>query len=303
MRRAFGESLVRLGELYEELIVLTGDVGNPTYVYKFKDRYPNRLFNLGISEQDIVGVAAGLALTGRVPLVTLFSSFLMRAWEQIRNTISRANLNVKLVGTHAGLTAADDGASHQALEDLALMRVLPNMTVVAPGDPQEVKEAVEAIIEMKGPVYLRIGRDEDVRIFDRDGVFRIGKATTLMDGSDVALFSTGSITAEALEAARCTDTSVRVVHVSTIKPLDKEAVISAAKSCGAVVCVEEHSVIGGLGSAVAELLSLEYPVPVARIGIGDTFGESGTHRELLEKFGLTAEKIRSVIKGVIRRRR
>ncbi|MCX8170276.1 MAG: hypothetical protein N3D72_04220, partial [Candidatus Methanomethyliaceae archaeon] len=296
------EGLCKIGKLFENVGVLTGDVAKPTCTYLFQEKYPNRFFNLGIGEQDIIGVAAGLALSGDIPIVALFASFLMRAWEQIRNTVSRANLNVKLIGTHAGLTAAADGASHQALEDIALMRVLPKMTIIVPGDPQETIEAIEAMVRIKGPTYLRIGKDETTKLFEGEGVFKIGRAVTLKDGRDVALISTGTITSEALKAAKCSEVDASVIHVPTIKPLDRDAIISAAKSCGIIICIEEHSTMGGLGGAIAELLSSEYPVPIIRIGVQDSFGESGSYYELLRKFGLTAENIRLVMKEAIKRK-
>ncbi|MDI9643840.1 MAG: transketolase C-terminal domain-containing protein [Candidatus Verstraetearchaeota archaeon] len=290
MRVAFGEAILRLGEEAEDMVVLTADVAKPTQVAAFGERYPHRFLNVGISEQDMVDIAAGLALSEKIPVAVAFAPFMMRAWEQVRSTISRCNLNVKLVGTHSGLSASDEGSSHQSLEDVALARVLPNMTVIVPGDREEVKEATEAAVKSPGPVYMRIGRDEDVKFLDEP--FRIGRAVVLRDGSDVAVISNGAITAEALAAAEGARVDAMVIHVPTVKPLDAQAVVSAARKTGAVVCVEEHSTIGGLGSAVSELLSSEYPVRVRRMGVNDTFGESGTYRELLEKHGLSAPHIR-----------
>ncbi|MBC7121114.1 MAG: transketolase family protein [Candidatus Methanosuratus sp.] len=300
MRIAFGEALLELGVEVEDLVVLTADVAKPTQAAVFRDRYPQRFLNIGISEQDMVDIAAGLALNEKVPVVVAFAPFLMRGWEQIRSTISRCNLNVKLVGTHAGLSASDEGASHQPLEDVALMRVLPNMTVVVPGDREEVKEATEAIVRKDGPVYMRIGRDEEERFLDEE--FRLGRAVVLKDGCDVAVFSNGFLTREVLEAAKEAQVDAMVVHVPTVKPLDAETVVSAAKKAGAVLCVEEHSIIGGLGSAVAELLSSEYPVYTRRMGVADTFGESGTYRELLDKHHLSAPHIKKAIEETAGRR-
>ncbi len=300
MRIAFGEALLELGVEVEDLVVLTADVAKPTQAAVFRDRYPQRFLNIGISEQDMVDIAAGLALNEKVPVVVAFAPFLMRGWEQIRSTISRCNLNVKLVGTHAGLSASDEGASHQPLEDVALMRVLPNMTVVVPGDREEVKEATEAVVRKDGPVYMRIGRDEEERFLDEE--FRLGRAVVLKDGCDVAVFSNGFLTREVLEAAKEAQVDAMVVHVPTVKPLDAETVVSAAKKAGAVLCVEEHSIIGGLGSAVAELLSSEYPVYTRRMGVADTFGESGTYRELLDKHHLSAPHIKKAIEETAGRR-
>jgi transketolase len=300
MRTIFGEALTTVGERNEDLVVLTADVAKPTNTQKFGDKYPERFFNVGISEQDMVDIAAGLALSGKTPLIAAFASFLMRGWEQIRSTVARANLNVKIVGTHAGLTSADDGSTHQALEDVALMRVIPNMTIVVPGDAREIAEATEAIIAHRGPVYLRLGRDEEPKLFDGENVFKLGRAVTVKDGSDVTVFSNGFITSEVLAAAKISRVSTKVVHVPTVKPLDRETIIAAARETGAVVCAEEHSVIGGLGGAIAELLSREYPVCVRCLGVDDVFGESGSHAELLRRHGLLAESIEAVIEDVQR---
>ncbi|MEN3058896.1 MAG: transketolase C-terminal domain-containing protein [Candidatus Methanosuratincola petrocarbonis] len=300
MRLAFGEGLLELGDEIEDLVVLTADVAKPTQVIGFGERFPHRFLNVGIAEQDMVDIAAGLALSEKIPVAVAFAPFIMRAWEQVRSTIARCSLNVKLVGTHAGLSASDEGASHQSLEDVALMRALPNMTVVVPGDREEVKEATRAIVESEGPAYMRIGRDEEARFLEEG--FQLGRATVLRDGSDVVVFSNGYLTSEALAAAEGAPVDAMVVHVPTVKPLDAETVVSAARRTGAVVCVEEHSIIGGLGSAVSELLSAEYPVYVRRMGVVDTFGESGTYRELLEKHCLTATHIREAMVGAAQRR-
>jgi len=298
VRAFFGEALVRLGNEVHEVVVLTGDVAKSTGVGGFAKEHPGRFHNIGISEQDIIGIASGLSLSGKIPVVVLFAPFMLRAWEQIRSTIARGNLNVKLVGTHAGLSAADEGASHQALEDVAIMRALPNMTVIVPGDRREIAEATGEIVRMKGPVYMRLGRDEDLSFLEGDDVFRVGKAVTVAEGHDVTVFSNGAVTPEVLKAAKMAKVSARVVHVPTVKPLDKEAIVSAAKATGRVVCAEEHSVIGALGGAVSELLSSEFPVPVRRIGVQDVFGESGPNVELLKKHGLLAECISGVLAEV-----
>lgn len=300
MRVAFGEGLLELGGEIEDLVVLTADVAKPTHVSGFGERFPHRFLNVGIAEQDMVDIAAGLALSEKVPVAVAFAPFMMRAWEQVRSTISRCSLNVKLVGTHAGLSASDEGASHQSLEDVALMRALPNMTVVVPGDREEVKEATRAIVKSRGPAYMRIGRDEDARFLEEG--FRLGRAVVLRDGGDVVVFSNGFLTSEVLAAAEGAPVDAMVVHVPTVKPLDASTVVSAARRTGAVVCVEEHSVIGGLGSAVSELLSTECPVYVRRMGVNDTFGESGTYRELLEKHRLSAPHIREAMVEAAKRR-
>ncbi|MBC7127815.1 MAG: transketolase family protein [Candidatus Methanosuratus sp.] len=300
MRVAFGEGLLELGGEIEDLVVLTADVAKPTHVSGFGESFPHRFLNVGIAEQDMVDIAAGLALSEKVPVAVAFAPFMMRAWEQVRSTISRCSLNVKLVGTHAGLSASDEGASHQSLEDVALMRALPNMTVVVPGDREEVKEATRAIVKSRGPAYMRIGRDEDARFLEEG--FRLGRAVVLRDGGDVVVFSNGFLTSEVLAAAEGAPVDAMVVHVPTVKPLDASTVVSAARRTGAVVCVEEHSVIGGLGSAVSELLSTECPVYVRRMGVNDTFGESGTYRELLEKHRLSAPHIREAMVEAAKRR-
>ncbi|MDD1775783.1 MAG: hypothetical protein LUP94_00340 [Candidatus Methanomethylicus sp.] len=291
MRAAFGETLLRLGDQYHNLVVLTADVAKPTNVYAFSQRHPDRFFNVGISEQDMVGIAAGFSLSGNIPVIAAFAPFLMRAWEQIRSTIARVSLNVKIVGTHAGLSASEEGSSHQSLEDVALMRVLPHMTVVVPGDKQEIREATEALIEMSGPTYLRLGRDEDLRFLEGDRVFQLGKAAILRDGSDMTVISNGGMTPEVLKAVEQAKVSARVLHMPTVKPLDQDAVLSAARDTGHIVCVEEHSIIGGLGGAVAELVADKCPVLVKRLGVNDDFGESGPRDELMRKHGLEAAAI------------
>jgi transketolase len=295
VRAFFGEALVGVGEEMHEVVVLTGDVAKSTGVGSFARAHPGRFYNIGISEQDIIGIASGLSLSGKVPVVVLFAPFMMRAWEQIRSTIARGNLNVKMVGTHAGLSAADEGASHQVLEDVAIMRALPNMTVIVPGDRREIAKATEEIVRMKGPVYMRLGRDEDLSFLEGEDVFRVGRAVTVTEGHDVTVFSNGAVTPEVLKAAEMAKVSARVVHVPTVKPLDRETIVSAARATGRVVCAEEHSVIGALGGAVAELLSSEYPVQVRRIGVQDVFGESGQNRMLLQKHCLLAECISGVL--------
>ena len=300
MRAIFGGTIVKLSESNHDIVVLTADVAKPTNVYAFAQKHPDRFINVGISEQDMIGIAAGFSLSGSIPIVAVFAPFLMRAWEQIRSTIARVNLNVKMVGTHAGLSASEEGSSHQSLEDIALMRVLPNMTVVVPGDRQEIAEATEVIIGLKGPAYLRLGRDEELSFLEGTDSFKIGRAVTLTDGHDVAVLSNGAMTPEVLEAAKKAKVSARVIHVPTVKPLDRGAIVSAARETGRVVCVEEHSVIGGLGGAVAELLSSEYPVSVRRIGVNDVFGESGPRSELLRKHGLDSDCISSVLEEVVR---
>jgi transketolase len=294
-RDAYGEALVELGRERRDVVVLDADLSKSTKTASFAKIFPERFFNMGIAEANLMGTAAGLAAAGKTPFVSTFAVFATgRAFDQVRNSIAYPHLNVKICATHAGITVGEDGASHQSIEDIALMRSLPGMTVIVPADGPETKQAVRAAAEHKGPVYIRLGRSGVPVLFDSDYKFTIGRAAVLRQGEDVALLACGIMVAEALEAARqLAEKGIRaaVLNVSTIKPLDVEAVVKAARATGAVVTCEEHSVIGGLGSAVAEVLGEEYPVPLERVGIRDTFGQSGKPAELLEHYGLTAAHI------------
>lgn len=304
MRDSVGRALVDAGLRYNDLYVITADVGNSTRAIWFRERFPERYIDVGIAEQHMVNVASGLAIMGLRPVVVAFSMFIMRAWEQIRNTVARMNLNVKIIGTHSGLSDYADGSSHQVLEDIALMRVLPNMTVIVPADPEETYSAILAAIDYKGPVFIRVGRDYGPRI-STGGEFKIGKATVLRDGDDVAIIGAGPVLWDALMAANelaKMGISAMVVNLSTIKPVDSDTIISAAKKTGAVLTVEEHSTHGGVGSAVAEVLASNYPVPMRIIGV-DGFGRSArSTRQLMEYMGLTYRRIvdeaLSLVKGV-----
>ncbi|MBO5140753.1 MAG: transketolase family protein [Peptococcaceae bacterium] len=302
-RDAYGEALAELGAVNENIVVLEADLSKSTKTSDFKKVYPERHFNMGIAEQNMLGVAAGFAAAGKIPFASSFAVFATgRAYDQIRNSIAYPNLNVKIAATHAGLTVGEDGGSHQMLEDIALMRALPNMTVIVPADGIETKQAVKAAAEYEGPVYIRMGRPKVPVLFDENYTFEIGKGVVLNEGTDVTLVGTGIMVSKAVEAAEllaAEGISAAVVNISTIKPLDAELIIAQAQKTGAIVTCEEHNIYGGLGSAVAEVLVENCPVPMTRVGVADQFGESGLPDELLEKHGLTAANIAAQAKAVI----
>ncbi len=299
-RDAYGDALLELGKKRRDIVVLDADLSGSTKTAKFASAFPERFFNTGVSEQDLIGMAGGLSLTGKVPFASTFAIFETgRAWEQVRQTICYSRLNVKLVATHAGITVGEDGASHQALEDIAVMRVLPEMTVIVPSDGYETKQVIAAIAEYNGPVYVRLGRGKVPSVMPRGYRFEIGKAHVFNMGRDVNIIATGIMVSEALKAADMLKTlgiEAGVINMSTIKPLDKEVVLRAAEASNFIITAEEHSIIGGLGSAVCEVLSEERPVMVKRIGVKDLFGRSGRAEELMKLYGLTADDIVNTVR-------
>ena len=300
-RESYGNALVEMGKKYENLVVLDADLAAATKTGIFKKAFPERHIDCGIAECNMAGIAAGLAATGKIPFMSSFAMFAAgRAYEQVRNSIGYPHLNVKIGATHAGISVGEDGATHQCNEDIALMRAIPGMVVINPSDDVEAHAAVAAACEYEGPVYLRFGRLAVPVINDRpDYKFEIGKGVTLREGKDLTIIATGLPVAASLEAAEMLEKdgiSAKVINIHTIKPLDTELIIAAAKETGKVVTVEEHSVIGGLGSAVCECLSEHAPTPVMRIGIQDVFGESGAAVPLLHKYGLDAEGIYNTVK-------
>lgn len=303
-REAYGQALASLGEKYENLVVLDADLSGATKTSTFKKAFPDRHYNCGIAEGNMVTVAAGLSTTGLIPFASSFAMFLAgRAFEQIRNSVGYPHLNVKLGATHGGITVGEDGATHQCLEDFAVMRTIPGMTVICPCDAVETYAAVEAAIKHEGPVYLRFGRAATPVLLDKESYeFKWGKGVVMQDGGDVTIIANGYMVAIALEAAELLKEegiNAAVINMHTIKPLDTELVTEYAKKTGAVVTAEEHNIIGGLGSAVCEALSLECPTPVVRVGTNDTFGRSGKVAPLLEMYGLTKEAIRDAAKKAI----
>lgn len=303
-RDAYGKALVELGGINDKIVVLDADLAAATKTGMFKKAYPDRFFDSGIAESNMMGVAAGLATTGYTVFASTFAMFAAgRAYEQVRNSIAYPHLNVKIGATHAGISVGEDGASHQCCEDIALMRVIPGMVIINPADDIEARAAVFAAAEYEGPVYMRFGRLAVPRIFDESYKFELGKAVTLREGSDVTIVATGLMVNEAIEAAKVLadeGISAEVINIHTIKPLDKEAVIRSAAKTGAVVTAEEHSIIGGLGGAVAEALCESgKPVPVVRLGVNDVFGRSGPAVELLHIYGLDAQNIVAKAKQAI----
>lgn len=303
-RDAYGKALVELGGINDKIVVLDADLAAATKTGMFKKAYPDRFFDSGIAESNMMGVAAGLATTGYTVFASTFAMFAAgRAYEQVRNSIAYPHLNVKIGATHAGISVGEDGASHQCCEDIALMRVIPGMVIINPADDIEARAAVFAAAEYEGPVYMRFGRLAVPRIFDESYKFELGKAVTLREGSDVTIIATGLMVNEAIEAAKALadeGISAEVINIHTIKPLDKEAIIRSATKTGAVVTAEEHSIIGGLGGAVAEALCESgKPVPVVRLGVNDIFGRSGPAVELLHIYGLDAQNIVAKAKQAI----
>lgn len=294
-RDAYGKALAQLGEENQEIVVLDADLSQSTKTANFAEKFPRRFFDIGIAETDMIGTAAGLAVAGKIPFASTFAVFATgRSYDQIRASVAYPRLNVKIAATHAGLTVGEDGATHQMVEDISLMRGLPNMRVIVPADGPEAAAATRYAAEYQGPVYLRLGRPKMPVVNGEDYQFQPDRAQVLRDGDDQVIFACGYMVHLALEAAAelmDQGISAAVVNVHTIKPLDTETVLKYARRCGKVVTAEEHSIIGGLGSAIAEVLGEEHPTPMVRVGVRDTFGESGKPDELVQKYGLTAKSI------------
>lgn len=306
-RHGYGEALLELGEKNPNVVVLTGDLAESTRVLDFAKKYPDRFFECGVAEQNMTGIAAGLAAAGKIPFISSYAVFSPgRAWDQVRVSVCYSNLNVKIAGAHTGVSVGPDGATHQALEDIAITRVLPNMTVVVPCDAIETKKLTLVAVERQGPVYFRFAREKTPIITTNETPFEIGKAEVFFEaGHDVAIIACGPLVYQSLIAAKELEsegTKVTVVNNHTVKPMDKETILRQAQDCGAVVTVEEHQIMGGMGSAVAEVLAANYPVPVEFVGMKNTFGESGQPEELLEKYGMSVASIREAVRKVIDRK-
>lgn len=304
-RESYGNALVELGKEHEDLVVLDADLAAATKTGTFKKAFPDRHIDCGIAEANMVGIGAGLAAAGMVPFVSSFAMFAAgRAFEQVRNSVGYPHLNVKIGATHAGISVGEDGATHQCNEDIALMRTIPGMVVISPADDVEAKAAVRAAYEYDGPVYLRFGRLAAPVIFDEETYkFEIGKGQVVTEGTDVTIIATGLMVGNSMEAAKMLaekGISAKVINMATIKPLDEELVIAAAKETGKVVTVEEHSVIGGLGSAVCDVLSEKCPTPVLKVGVNDVFGHSGPALDLIAEFGLDAKGIAEKVERFVK---
>lgn len=299
-RQSYGEKLAELGEKNKDIIVLDADLSAATKTSIFAKRFPERFFDMGIAEQDMISTAAGLATFGKTVFASSFAMFACgRSYDQIRNSVAHPKLNVKICASHAGITVGEDGATHQMLEDLGMMRGLPNMTVMCTSDDRETKWAVEEISKMDGPVYLRLCRLNTPQIYGEEQDFKIGKGVQIGNGTDATVFATGVVVPEAIKAKEELEKkgiNIRVVDIHTIKPIDKELIIKCAKETKKLVSIEDHNIIGGLGSAISEVLTEEYPAKLIRMGMKDRFGESGPAKELLRYFGLTSEDIIAVVK-------
>jgi transketolase len=307
-RDAYGKTLVEVGKENPNIVVLDADLAASTKTVLFKKAFPERFFDMGVAEQDMIGTAAGLAACGKIAFASTFAVFGSgRAWDQVRISAAYTRLNVKIVVTHGGITTGEDGASHQANEDLAIMRALPNMTVVVPSDAIETEKVIREATKFYGPMYIRLSRSATPVVNENEDYhFELGKGVVLRQGSDATLIACGimvSLALDAAEALKKENISCRVVNIHTIKPLDKDLIVKCAAETGAIITVEEHSIIGGLGGAVAEVLVENSPVPMARVGIRDTFGESGKPEELLVKYGLTPNDIVAAVRAVIKRKK
>ena len=294
-RQSYGETLEKLGEKYSDIVVLDADLATATKTINFAKKFPERFFDMGIAEANMMSTAAGMATTGKVPFASTFAVFAAgRSYDQIRNSICYPNLNVKICATHSGITVGEDGATHQMLEDISMMRTLPNMKVLSPADDIETKWAIEEVYKQKGPVYVRLSRLATPIIYDENQKFEFGKMVQIGEGTDATVFATGDVVAEAVKAKEVLagkGIDIRVIDVHTIKPIDKEMIIKCAKETKRLISIEDHSVIGGLGSAISEVLTSKYPARLERIGIEDEFGRSGKAEELMDFYGLNADRI------------
>lgn len=299
-RESFGKALVELGKENKDVVVLTADLAGATKTSLFEKEFPDRFINVGIAEQNLIGISAGLATTGKIPFASTFAMFAVgRAYDQIRNSVAYPKLNVKICGTHAGVTVGEDGATHQMLEDLSLMRSIPNMTVLCPSDDTQTKWAIKEMAKFDGPVYIRLARVATPVIYDENQKFEIGKMVQIGDGTDATIFATGVEVAETLKAKEELEKeniNIRVVDVHTIKPIDREMIVKCAKETKKIITIEDHSIIGGLGTAICEVLSEEYPTKVIRMGMNDKFGKSGKAEQLLKYFKLDSQAIIEKVK-------
>ena len=305
-RSGFGAGLTELGKTNSKVVALCADLTGSLKMNEFQNNHPERFFQVGIAEANMMGIAAGMTIGGKIPFTGTFANFsTSRVYDQIRQSIAYSNKNVKICASHAGVTLGEDGATHQVLEDIGMMKMLPHMTVINPCDFNQTKAATLAIAEHMGPVYLRFGRPKVPNFTDKNQKFEIGKAVNLKDGNDVSIFATGHLVWEALEAAKILhelNINAEIINIHTIKPLDKDAVIKSVSKTRCVVTAEEHMINGGLGDSIAQLLSREMPLPLEMVGVNDTFGESGTPRQLMEKYGLTSSDIVNAVKKVILRK-
>ena len=305
-RESYGKALLELGRKNESVVALDADLSGSTKTKVFGKEFPERFFNVGIAEQNLIGTAAGLALAGKIPFASTFAVFATgRAFEQIRQSVCYPMLNVKIVASHAGITVGEDGGSHQSIEDVAIMRSLPNMTVIVPADDTETRKVIEEMGRFQGPTYVRVGRAKTEVVLDDSYEFKVGKAHVFRTGTDATVIACGIMVPLALKAAEelsAEGLSVGVINMSTIKPIDAAAIIAAANESGAIVTAEEHSIIGGLGGAVAEVLAENCPVPMRRVGVMDTFGGSGKPDELMKHFGLTSDEIKLAVKATVARK-
>ncbi|MEM3158763.1 MAG: transketolase family protein [Nitrososphaerales archaeon] len=308
MRTGYGEALVELGAVNKNVVVVGGDTTQSLKTSLFGEKYPERFFNVGIAESNVVSIAVGLALSGKIPFASTYAAFIPgKCVDQIRNAIAYEKVNVKLVVSHGGLSVGPDGASHQQIEDYAITRAIPNMHVMVPADEIATRKLVFLAAEMHGPVYMRLARPKTALVYEKNGVdFRVGKSNVVRDGSDVTVIACGLMVPEAVEASEMLQKvgiSCRVIDMFTLKPIDREVIVKAARETGAVVTAEEHNIHGGLGSAVAEVLVENYPIPMRMVAVRDTFGESGEHEELLKKYGLTANDIARAVQELVEKKR